>query len=131
MPQVSRVIALPATGGAPVVVRCTRLTSRMEIQESSTTSAGMQGIEYSLLTPTGFGKYTVGPVIDVPPSQSLEPIVVAGYPGDHPPNTVPIGNGGSGGQPVGPGGPATQGTVVFQATSASGSVTSIVVTEWF
>ena len=131
MGQVTNVYALAAAGGAPLVIRCTRLTSRMEIQESVQTAAECEGIEYSLLTPTQFGKFTVGPVVSVPPSQSLEPIVVAGYPGDHPPHTVPIGNGGSSPYPVAPGGPVTQGTVVLQATSASASTTSIAVTEFF
>lgn len=125
MPQNVRVIALPVAGGNPVVIRCTRVTSRMEIIESP----GFQGLIAQNLTPTQFGNYTVGPAYTV--QDSAQPLVFAGYPGDHPPNTVPIGNGGSGGNPVGPGGPATQGTVIVQLTSASANTTSVRVTEWF
>jgi hypothetical protein len=97
----------------------------MEIAESP----GFQGLIYQLLTSTGFGQYTVGPAVTV--QDPLEPIVIAGYPGDHPPNTVPIGNGGSAPNPVGPGGPVTLGTPVIQLTSASAAATEIQVTEWF
>lgn len=128
MAQVTRVIALPAAGGNPVVIRCTQVTTRMQIQESVAANAGAQGLQGNMLTPGTFGTFTVGPQFDVPPD--LEPVLIAGYPGDHPPNTVPIGNGGSGGQPVGPGGPASIGTPIVQLTSASADVTNVIVTEW-
>ncbi len=130
MAQVARVIAVPAAGGAPVVIRCTQLSTRMTIQEDGAANGGFQqGLIIQLLTPKQFGQFSVGPTQQIPPNLSLEPVLVAGYPGDHPPNTVPIGNGGSGGQPVGPGGPATLGTPIVQVTSA-GLATSIDVTEW-
>lgn len=129
MPQVTNTYALPAAGGVPVVIRCTRVTSRMEIRESVASNALEQGLVAQDLTPTQFGQFTVGPAYDVPPNQ--EPLVKAGYPGDHPPNTVPIGNGGSGGQPVAPGGPATRGTAIVQLTSLTATPTTVSVTEWF
>lgn len=124
MPQVVNVYQLNAAGGAPVVIRCTRLTSRMEIRESP----GFQGLIYQQLTPTQFGNFLVGPTVELQDSQ--EPLVFAGYTGDHPPNTVPIGNGGSGGQPVSPGGPQTLGTPIVQLTSL-GAATAVAVVEWF
>jgi hypothetical protein len=125
MPQNVTVYAVPAAGGTPTVIRCTRVTSRMEIRESP----GFQGLIYQQLTPTQFGNYTIGPAVEY--QDSLEPLVFAGYTGDHPPNTVPIGNGGSGGQPVSPGGPETLGTPIVQLTSLSATATSVAVTEWF
>lgn len=134
MGQVVTRYAVPAAGGAPTIVRCTRVTSRMTVVEDGASNAGaFQGLTYNLLTPQGFGRNLVGPPIDVPKpaaGQPAEPILIAGYPGDRPPNTVPIGNGGSGGQPVGPGGPATLGTAVAQFIS-DGLATVIDVTEWY
>ena len=136
MGQVTTQYNVPAKGGAPTIVRCTRVSSRMEIQEDGESNGGVfQGLIYELLTPQGFGRNLVGPPIDIPApltaGQQTEPVVIAGYPGDHPPNTVPIGNGGSGGQPVGPGGPATLGTAICQVTSARANATVINVTEWY
>jgi hypothetical protein len=131
MGMVKTTYALAAAGGAVVIVRCTRLTSRMTVKESVAANADVQGLIYNLLTPTGFGVNVVGDEVIVPPDFEPEEILLAGYPGDHPPNTVPIGNGGSGGQPVGPGGPETVGTAIAQFTSASATPTEIVVTEWF
>jgi hypothetical protein len=131
MGQVTNTYAVPAVGGAAVVIRCTRVTSRMTMKESVATIAAVQGLAWNQLYPQGFGRNLVGPLILVPPDFEPPEILLAGYPGDHPPNTVPIGNGGSGGQPVGPGGPATLGTAVAQVTSASATPTEIVVTEWF
>src|SRR5580658_6612419 len=130
MAQVERVIAVPAAGSAPVVIRCSQLSTRMTIKESAAADDDVQGLIYSLLTPLPFGQVTVGPVVSVPPDFEPKEILVAGYPGDHPPNTVPIGNGGSGGQPVSPGGPETLGTPIVQVTSATATPTSVVVTEW-
>lgn len=129
MAQVTNTYNLPAAGGVPVVIRCTRVTSRMEIRESVASNALEQGLVAQQLTPTQFGNFTVGGAYDVPPNQ--EPLVFAGYPGDHPPNTVPIGNGGSGSQPVSPGGPPTLGTVIVQLTSLTATPTSVSVTEFF
>jgi hypothetical protein len=129
MPQVTNVYALAAAGGAPVVIRCTRVTSRMEIRESVGTNAAEQGLVAQQLTPVQFGNFTIGGAYDVPPNQ--EPLLFAGYPGDHPPNTVPIGNGGSGSQPVAPGGPQTLGTPIVQLTSLTATPTSVSVTEFF
>lgn len=125
MPQIVSTYAIPAAGSTPVIIRCTRVTSRMEIVEQP----GFQGLIYQQLTPKGFGVNTVGPAVQVQDSQ--QPIVFAGYPGDHPPNTVPIGNGGSGSQPVAPGGPTTLGTPICQLTSASAVATSVAVSEFF
>ena len=128
--QKTQVINVPAAGGVPVIVRCTQVSSRMLIAEDGSANGGLQqGLIYNLLYPTGDGKFTVGPSVQVPPAVSLEPILVAGYPGDHPPNNVPIGNGGSAPFPVCPGGPVTLGTVVVQVTSASANATTINVTE--
>jgi hypothetical protein len=100
----------------------------MSLQEDASLNAGvLQGFIYQLLTPTQFGNFKVGPPIAVAPT--LEPVLIAGYPGDHPPNTVPIGNGGSGTQPVCPGGPVTLGTVVCQVTSLTASAILIDATE--
>lgn len=131
MGQVQNTYAVPAAGSAAIVIRCTRLSSRMTIKESVATNADVQGLAYNLLTPLPFGKVTVGPQVLVPPDFEPQEILVAGYPGDHPPNTVPIGNGGSGNQPVGPGGGTSLGTPIVQVTSGSATPTEIVVTEWF
>ena len=131
--QKTQVIAVPAALGAPVVIRCSQVSSRMSIQEDGSENSGVQqGLIYQLLTPTGAAAanaWSVGPAVNVPPDLSLEPILIAGYPGDHPPNTDPIGNGGSSPCPVCPGGPVTLGTPVAQVTSASANATKIVVTE--
>lgn len=122
---------LPAKGGNPVVIRCTMVSSRMEVVEDGSANAGtQQGLIYQLLTPQGNGFFTAGATVTVAPALSLEPVLLAGYPGDHPPNTVPIGNGGSGSNPVGPGAQPTLGTAVAQMTSASATPTVADVTEW-
>lgn len=126
--QVEHVYPVAAAGGAPLVVRCTMVTTRMEIRESVLTNATEQGLIYQPLTPTQFSSFIVGPTIDVPPN--FEPIVFAGHQNDHAPHKEPIGNGGSAPFPVGPGGPATRGTVICQVTSATATPTSISVTEW-
>jgi hypothetical protein len=132
MSQITRVIPIPAAGGNPVVVRCKITSSRMTVQEDGASNAGQQqGLIINILTPTSSDSanaWTVGPAIQIPPNLSLEPFLIAGYPGDHPPNTVPIGNGGSSPYPCAPGGPVTHGTPMFQVTSA-GLATSIDVTE--
>lgn len=120
---------LPAAGSAPVVVRCTMVSRQMFVQESGL-DAAFQGITMALLTPLGFGKVAVGDTFTIPPAELLEPYLIAGAPNDHDPNAPPIGNGGSSPNPVGPGGPVTLGTPIFQATSATSTPTTIVVTEW-
>ncbi|HUD75130.1 MAG TPA: hypothetical protein VMQ76_08665, partial [Terracidiphilus sp.] len=123
-----------AVGGTPTIVRCTRVSSRMKIEEDGAPNAGaFQGLVIQELTPQGFGRNAVGPTVTIAKptaGEPGEPYWINGYTGDHPPNTVPIGNGGSGGQPVGPGGPATLGTAKAQVTSA-GLATVINVTEWY
>lgn len=120
--------AAPAEGGAPVVISCTQVSSRMSLQEDASLNAGvLQGFIYKLLTPQGNGLYTAGPPIAVPPT--LEPVLIAGYPGDHPPNTVPIGNGGSSPFPVCPGGPVTLGTQICEVTSLTADPILINATE--
>lgn len=99
----------------------------MLLKESVATNAGLQGFIYNLATPNGNGTFTYGPDVLVPPQ--LEPELIAGYPGDHPPNAVPIGNGGSSPLPVCPGGPVTHGTIVCLIRSASATPTSIVAIE--
>ena len=109
---------VPASGGAPVIIRCTQVSSRLQLQEDGSANAGtLQGFIYWPLTSTGFGVNTVGAMVTVLPTQ--EPVLIAGYPDDHPPNTVPIGNGGSSPLPVCPGGPVTLGTPICQVTSAT------------
>jgi len=125
MPQNVSVYAIPAAGSTPVIIRCTRVTNRMEITEQP----GFQGLIYQQLTPKGFGVNTVGPAVEVQDSQ--QPIVFAGGKGDHSPNAAPIGNGGSGSQPVAPGGPETLGTPICQLTSASAVATSVSVVEYY
>lgn len=138
MPQVINVYNLAAAGGAPLIIRCTRVTSRMEIIEDGSANGGFQqGLIGQQLTPVGFGVNTVGSTFNVAPNVDDEPLVFAGYSGDTEPHTVPIGNGGSGTdrlgnpQPVSPGGPATLGTAIVQLTSASANTTKVRVTEWF
>lgn len=133
MTQRVSLYVLPAVGGAPVVIRCTQVTSRMEIIEDGTLTTGtMQGLQGSFLTPNGQGGWTVGGVTDFPPNANneQEPILIAGYPGDHPPNTVPIGNGGSAPYPVAPGGPVTHGTPIIQLTSMTAEPVQVRVAEW-
>lgn len=120
---------LPALGGMPVVVRCTMVSRQMFVQESGL-DASFQGITMAMLTPQGFGNMAVGNTFTIPPAELLEPYLIAGAPNDHDPNAPPLGNGGSYPNRVGPGGPVTQGTPIFQATSATGNPTTIVVTEW-
>lgn len=119
--------AAPAAGGAGVIVRTTQLSSRMSLQEDAATEAALQGFIYQLATMQGNRLYALGPAITVPPQ--LEPVVIAGYPGDHPPNTVPIGNGGSSPFPVCPGGPVTHGTAICVVTSATATPVTIDATE--
>lgn len=119
--------ALNAVGGAWTLIRCTQVSSRMLLQEDSATNAGLQGIAYQMAIPQGDGTFDYGPTLLVPPQ--LEPTLIAGYPGDHPPNTVPIGNGGSYPYPVAPGGPVTHGTIICRATSASATATTVDVIE--
>jgi hypothetical protein len=122
MSQKTRVIEVPAAGGAAVEIRCTQVTTQMSIQEDGSANGGVrQGLVYQPLTSRGHGQVTVGPALTVLPAR--EPIAF----GD---GTTPIGNGGSSPYPVSPGGPVTQGTPVCQVTSASENATSIVVTEW-
>ena len=117
----------PKDSDPPVLVRCTQVSSRMQIQEDAATLAAMQGFIYALAYLKGGGDIVWSDDVTVPPQ--LEPTLIAGYPGDHPPNTVPIGNGGSAPYPVAPGGPVTQGTVICRVRSATGSATTINVTE--
>lgn len=119
----------PAAGGNPVVIRCTQVSSRMSLQEDAPGGEAyvFQGFIYQLATMLGNGTYSLGPAIHVAPTE--EPVTIAGYPGDHPPNTVPIGNGGSSPFPVCPGGPVTHGTVICVATSATGTAIVIDATE--
>lgn len=120
---------LPVAGAAPLVIRCTMVTRQMFVQESGL-AADFQGITLQLLQPKGFGQVAAGDQFTIPPTELLEPYLIAGAPGDHDPHAPPIGNGGSSPNPVSPGGPVTQGTPVFQATSATATATKIVVTEW-
>ena len=129
--QKVRLIQIPANGGVPVVVRCSMVTRKMTVQEDMSGNAGVfQGIRYQLLQPCGFGIITGSDWIEVSPNELLEPIVFEGAPNDHDPNAPPLGNGGSFPNPVGPGGPVTLGTPIFQVTSAGGNPTAIEVTEW-
>lgn len=115
---------LPAAGAAPVIIRTTQVSSRLLLQEDGAAAGGaVQGFIYWPLTPLGSGLNKVGPKITVAPQQ--EPVLIAGYPGDHPPNQDPIGNGGSSPFPVGPGGPVTLGTAICQATSATATPTVV------
>ena len=139
MGQVTRVIAIPASTGVPTVIRCTRVTSRMQIVEDGAANAGVQqGLTYQQLTPNSTtapqtaanpNEWTVGPAIQIPPNVSLEPIIFQSKRNDHSPNRQPIGNGGSSPYPVCPGGPVTTGTPICQVTSASALATVIDVTE--
>lgn len=132
MSQISRLIAIPAAGGVPVVIRCTMVTEAMTIQEDGSMNNGFQqGLIYSQLTSTGAlgpNAWTVGPALTVPPNLGLEPIIFQQKRNDHSPDRSPIGNGGSAPYPVGPGGPVTHGTPICQITSA-GLATKIIVTE--
>ncbi len=114
---------LPAAGSAPVVVRCTMVSRQMFVQESGL-DAAFQGITMALLTPLGFGKVAVGDTFTIPPTELLEPYLIAGAPNDHDPNAPPIGNGGSSPNPVGTGGPVTLGTPSCPATSAPATATT-------
>ena len=128
MTQVTTQYAAPAAGGNAVVVRCTQVSSRMRLQEDPSLNAGvLQGFIYRQATMQGNRLYTLGPPVAIGPTQ--EPELIAGYPGDHPPNTVPIGNGGSAPFPVCPGGPVTHGTVICVVTSLTASAILINATE--
>ena len=121
-------VAVPAAGSAPVVIRCSMMTAVMSIVEDGAANGGaLQGLVVEDLTSKGFGAVTVGVARNLPPTQ--EPLVY-GTPNDHDPHKPPIGNGGSGGVPVSPGGPTTIGTPICQLTSASANATVVNVTEW-
>jgi|GEM_PF-2479594 len=129
--QKTRLIPVNANNGAWTMIRCTIFATKMAIVEDGSANAGVQqGLEYQLLTHAGNDNIAAGPTITVPANLSQEPIMIEGYPGDHPPSTVPIGNGGSTPYPVSPGGPVTQGTPVIQVRSASANATTVAVTEW-
>ncbi len=131
--QNTRVVAVPAAGGVPVVIRCTQMTEAMTIQEDGSANNGFQqGLIYNVLTPTKSATgnaWTVGPAIQVAANVSLEPIVFQSKRNDHSPNREPIGSGGSAPYPVCPGGPVTNGTPICKVTSASALATTIDVTE--
>lgn len=147
-----RQIAINASNGAFTIIRCSLgSVSKMWIVEDGASNAGAQeGLEYNLLrlptaadtlTPantlmvvdtSGYQRlYFVEPLITVAAALApeQEPIKIEGYPGDHPPNTAPIGNGGSYPNASSPGGPITDGTPILQIRSA-GAATNINVTEW-
>lgn len=125
MGQIQHAYAVPALGAAPLVIRCTKVTSKMVVEETPTNN-DFQGLSGNRLKALAFGAVFVEPLF-----ATTAPIVIEGYPGDHPPHTVPIGNGGSSPLPVGPGGPVTMGTKVLQLTSATATPTNVLVTESF
>lgn len=120
---------LPALNANPVTVRCTMVTRKMSVQESAAADANFQGVTMRLGVSNGFGQVTWGDWFTIAKDALLEPYVIEGAPNDHDPNAPPLGNGGSSPYPVSPGGPVTQGTPVFQATSATATPTTIMVTE--
>lgn len=124
--------AIPAEGGNPVILRCTMVTRKVAIVEDASGNGGvMQGLRYQLpQSINGFGVVTWGDWIEVPPSDSLEPIIITGGPDDHDPTAPPVGNGGSYPYPVSPGGPVTLGTPICQITSLGANATVVAVTEW-
>lgn len=134
--QKVRKLAVPIAGALPLVVRCTMVTTRMEIVEDAAANAGVrQGLIYQLYEPAkaagatwGVGDLVPGDTIEAAPTD--EPIVITGHPSDHAPHKEPIGNGGSSPYPVCPGGPVTTGTKIIAVTSATATATSIDVTEW-
>lgn len=134
----SRLVNIPAKGGAPQAIRCTMTTTKMVIQEDGSANAGtQQGLIYQLLFSTGNGQFTPGPTITIVAGDPLvtgqpnnQPIVIEAHEGDHSPNRMPIGTGGSAPYPVCPGGPVTNGTPVIQLTSNSAQATVVAVTEW-
>lgn len=148
--MIQRQVALNANGGAFTLVRCSLgATDKMKIVEDGASNGGVQqGLVYNLLR-IPFPGEVVAPANQlivqdqsgyrrqyvVEPLQTLafgngEPILIEGYPGDHPPNTAPIGNGGSYPLPVCPGGPVTDGTPILQIKSATANATTINITEW-
>ena len=122
--------ALNVKGGAWTEIRCTLgATVRMTVAEDGGVNAGaLQGIIYQLARNSG-GDLTWGPSIQVAASVVGEPFTIAGNPEDHAPHKEPIGTGGSNPYPVAPGGPVTHGTIIFRATSATATPTTIDVTE--
>jgi hypothetical protein len=129
MAQKFRTIAVPAAGGAAVVIRCTQMTEAMSISESGLTP---QGFIYQALTPTNAAvanAWTVGPAIIVPANSPLQPIIFQQKLNDHSPNRINIGGPGSFPNPVAPGGPVTNGTPIVQVTSATATPTTITVIE--
>ena len=146
--MIQRQVALNAVGGAFTLVRCSLgCTTKMKIVEDGSANGGVQqGLEYNLLRLPFPGEVpaTTEVIVDtsgykrvyvVEPLQTLafgngEPILIEGYPGDHPPNTAPLGNGGSYPNPVCPGGPVTDGTPILQIKSATANATTINITEW-
>lgn len=145
-----RQIAINAAAGALTIIRCSLgQTNKMSIIEDGASNNGAeQGLQYQLfrlpyggenlagkttqmiVDSSGYQRlYVVEPLITVPPNHQLEPILIEGYPHDNPPHTAPIGNAGSGGLPVCPGGPVTDGTPILQIRSF-GLATNIDVTEW-
>ena len=148
--MIQRQLALNANAGAFNIVRCSLgATDKMKIVEDGAANGGVQqGLVYNLLRlpfpNENLTTVTTEFVVDtsgykrlyvVEPLQTLafgngEPILIEGYPGDHPPNTAPLGNGGSYPNPVCPGGPVTDGTPILQIKSATANATTINITEW-
>jgi len=146
--QIQRQVAINADSGAFIIVRCTLGgTTKMKIVEDGSANGGVQqGLEYNLLRlpfpgenpantllvvdRSGYRRlYVVEPTVTLALGNG-EPILIEGYPGDHPPNVAPLGNGGSYPNAVCPGGPVTDGTPILQIRSATASATTINVTEW-
>jgi hypothetical protein len=148
--MIQRQVAINAAGGELTLIRCSLgCTTKMKIVEDGSANGGVQqGLQYNLLRLPFPGENTAAEttivVVDrsgysrlyvVEPTQTLafgngEPILIEGYPGDHPPNTAPIGNGGSYPNPVCPGGPVTDGTPILQIISNTADATTINITEW-
>lgn len=144
--MIQRQVAINAAGGGFTLVRCSLGgTTKMKIVEDGASNGGVQqGLQYNLLRLPNAGEVGTLLVVDrsgysrlyvVEPTQTLpfgngEPILIEGYPGDHPPNTAPIGNGGSYPNPMCPGGPVTDGTPLLQIISNTADATTINITEW-
>jgi hypothetical protein len=138
MPQVNpkrTVVAINGDAGNFVTIRLTTWAKYVEVDEDpSVNGAVKQGLQYNPLDP-----FVQSSQIQNVPAAFLEtPVTPAGTPeltfGDryhvNDGHTAPLGNPGSGGDPVGPGAGPALGTPLVQLRSNSATATQVIVTEY-
>ncbi len=130
-----RLVAINNDAGAFTVIRLTTWAKYVEIDEDPTQNAGAkQGLQYNALDPFVQSAEIVNP----PAAYLVTPVTPVGTPeltfGDkihiNDLTFAPLGNPGSGGDPVGPGAGASLGTPLVQLRTNSANATNVIVTEY-